>query len=233
MRPMPFGQVMDWMQPSTRRGTIFGVRRATSTGGAEPIFGERMRRLWPHHGPNTQLAQNIVLPPWRARASSSSKTIARSLDGEGALRLREQALHRGRGQVLQLRVVHRAHGPADAAENTSRPGGPTKLVARGTGLGTRTASSSTCPWATASRASRAPRSTHTIEGHEGRLRERRLGGVPRLGARQPGPLPERRRRLRRVRLAGRVPLRHRVHTPRLPARRSSASPPASSSPRRA
>ena len=139
----------------------------------------------------------------------------------GALRLREQALHRGRGRVLQLRVVHRAHGArrlrrvrqglvgVQAHRPRVRPRRPGRLRFQHVrGLQPR--------------GHPEPQGRRLHRGHEGRLRHRRLGRVPRLGPRQPRPLPERGRGLRQLGLPAGLQLRHRVHAPRLPARRDRA-----------
>ena len=114
MRPIPFAQVMDWvLTEHDTQASIFGVRKAyVHEGGAESIFAEKIETPFgPAAGPNTQLAQNIIASYVAGSRFFELKTV-QVMDGEelGALRLREQALHRGRGRVLQLRVVHRAHG---------------------------------------------------------------------------------------------------------------------------
>ena len=64
MRPMPFGQMMDWaMEEYRRSGSIFGVADPVKrTGsGALPIFDEKIEAPFgPAAGPHTQLAQNII-----------------------------------------------------------------------------------------------------------------------------------------------------------------------------
>ena len=64
MRPMPFGQMMDWaMEEYRRSGSIFGVADPVKhTGsGALPIFDEKIEAPFgPAAGPHTQLAQNIL-----------------------------------------------------------------------------------------------------------------------------------------------------------------------------
>ncbi len=64
MRPMPFGQLMNWaMEEYGRNGGIFGVADPVKhTGGqALPIFDEKIEAPFgPAAGPHTQLAQNII-----------------------------------------------------------------------------------------------------------------------------------------------------------------------------
>ena len=62
MRPVPFGQMMDWaLEEYRREGSIFGVLPHRHAGGALPIFSERMETPFgPAAGPHTQLAQNIL-----------------------------------------------------------------------------------------------------------------------------------------------------------------------------
>ena len=64
MRPMPFGQMMDWaMEEYRRSGSIFGVADPVKRtgGGALPIFDEKIEAPFgPAARPHTQLAQNII-----------------------------------------------------------------------------------------------------------------------------------------------------------------------------
>ncbi len=64
MRPIPFGQLMDWILTEyQKRGTIFGEDKLVHLAGtpARPIFSEKVETPFgPAAGPNTQLAQNII-----------------------------------------------------------------------------------------------------------------------------------------------------------------------------
>ena len=64
MRPMPFGQLMDWVLEEYRKsGSFFGVADPVkhTDGKALPIFEERIEAPFgPAAGPHTQLAQNII-----------------------------------------------------------------------------------------------------------------------------------------------------------------------------
>ena len=135
--------------------------------------------------------------------------------------MRRQALHRGRGRVLQLRVVHGAHRPAghervhqglvglQAARPRARPGRPGRLRLQHVGR-------------LRPRGHQEPEGRCLHRGHEGRLRHRCVGRVPRVGPRQRRALRQRRRRLRRVREPARLVVCDRVHASRLPARRDRA-----------
>ena len=64
MRPIPFGQLMNWVLEEYRKGgSIFGVADPVkhSDGQALPIFDEKIEAPFgPAAGPHTQLAQNII-----------------------------------------------------------------------------------------------------------------------------------------------------------------------------
>ena len=64
MRPMPFGQLMDWVLEEHRQsGSVFGVSKLVrrDNGRALPIFKEKIESPFgPAAGPHTQLAQNII-----------------------------------------------------------------------------------------------------------------------------------------------------------------------------
>ena len=64
MRPIPFGQLMNWVLEEYRKGgTIFGVADPVkhTNGQALPIFDEKIEAPFgPAAGPHTQLAQNII-----------------------------------------------------------------------------------------------------------------------------------------------------------------------------
>ena len=64
MRPIPFGQLMNWVLEEYRKsGSIFGVADPVkhTNGQALPIFDERIEAPFgPAAGPHTQLAQNII-----------------------------------------------------------------------------------------------------------------------------------------------------------------------------
>ena len=89
MRPIPFAQLMDWiLTENAEKGSIFGIRKIVRhEGGAEPIFAEKIETPFgPAAGPNSQLTQNIVAPPYGPRAatgpwptSTASKTWTRTL----------------------------------------------------------------------------------------------------------------------------------------------------------
>ena len=64
MRPMPFGQLMNWaLEEYRKEGSIFGVSDPVrhTDGQALPIFDEKIEAPFgPAAGPHTQLAQNII-----------------------------------------------------------------------------------------------------------------------------------------------------------------------------
>ena len=64
MRPIPFGQLMNWILTENRtQGSVFGVAKQVyhTTGKALPIFDEKIETPYgPAAGPNAQLAQNII-----------------------------------------------------------------------------------------------------------------------------------------------------------------------------
>ena len=64
MRPMPFGQLMNWaLEEYGKSGSIFGVADPVkhTDGRALPIFEEKIEAPFgPAAGPHTQLAQNII-----------------------------------------------------------------------------------------------------------------------------------------------------------------------------
>ena len=64
MRPMPFGQLMDWVLEEHRQsGSVFGVSKLVrrDNGRALPIFKEKIESPFgPAAGHHTQLAQNII-----------------------------------------------------------------------------------------------------------------------------------------------------------------------------
>ncbi len=85
MRPMPFGQLMDWILTEYKNeGTIFGVSRLVrhQNGAALPIFDEKIESPYgPAAGPNTQLAQNIVASYAAGARFFELKTV-QVMDGE-------------------------------------------------------------------------------------------------------------------------------------------------------
>ena len=84
MRPIPFAQVMDWiLTEHDTQASIFGVRKAyRHEGGAEPIFAEKIETPFgPAAGPNTQLAQNIVASYVAGSRFFELKTV-QIMDGE-------------------------------------------------------------------------------------------------------------------------------------------------------
>jgi len=64
MRPMPFGQLMNWaLEEYGKKGSFFGVADPVkhTDGQALPIFDEKIEAPFgPAAGPHTQLAQNII-----------------------------------------------------------------------------------------------------------------------------------------------------------------------------
>lgn len=64
MRPIPFGQLMDWVLTEyAQHGTVFGVSQIYRHTGSKtlPIFTERIETPFgPAAGPHTQLAQNLI-----------------------------------------------------------------------------------------------------------------------------------------------------------------------------
>ena len=64
MRPMPFGQLMNWaLEEYRKNGSIFGVADPVRHGNGQalPIFNEKIEAPFgPAAGPHTQLAQNII-----------------------------------------------------------------------------------------------------------------------------------------------------------------------------
>ena len=85
MRPMPFGQLMDWaLTEYKKQGTIFGVSKLVrhENGAALPIFDEKIESPYgPAAGPNTQLAQNIVASYVAGSRFFELKTV-QIMDGE-------------------------------------------------------------------------------------------------------------------------------------------------------
>ena len=85
MRPMPFGQLMDWILTEYKNeGTIFGVSGLVrhQNGAALPIFDEKIESPYgPAAGPNTQLAQNIVASYAAGARFFELKTV-QVMDGE-------------------------------------------------------------------------------------------------------------------------------------------------------
>ena len=85
MRPMPFGQLMDWaLTEYKKQGTIFGVSKLVrhENGAALPIFDEKIESPYgPAAGPNTQLAQNIVASYVGGARFFELKTV-QIMDGE-------------------------------------------------------------------------------------------------------------------------------------------------------
>ncbi len=79
MKPMPFGQLMDWaLTEHERQGSVFGVRRSASyaPGSGIDLFGGRIEAPFgPAAGPNTQLAQNLVAGYWAGARFFELKTV--------------------------------------------------------------------------------------------------------------------------------------------------------------
>lgn len=84
MRPIPFGELMNWILEEHKKGTVFGLRRAFQ---ANPdryytIFGRKMETPFgPAAGPHTQLAQNIIAAYYAGSRFFELKTV-QILDGE-------------------------------------------------------------------------------------------------------------------------------------------------------
>jgi putative selenate reductase len=83
MRPIPFGQLMQWMMSEYRRqGAIFGIETSQffrkSTTNTVKILDEKCETaLGPAAGPHTQLSQNIItayLAGGRFRIKNRAKT---------------------------------------------------------------------------------------------------------------------------------------------------------------
>ena len=85
MRPIPFGQLMDWaLSEYKNEGSIFSVRKLFSKTPEEDfeIFGEKLELPFgPAAGPHTQLAQNIVASYVAGARFFELKTV-QILDGE-------------------------------------------------------------------------------------------------------------------------------------------------------
>ena len=129
-------------------------------GGAEAIFAEKIETPFgPAAGPNTQLAQNIIASYVAGSRFFELKTV-QVMDGE------ELSACVNKPASLPRTSATTASGPPSSpcptpSPSTSRPGGPASSSPASTAWATRTALSSTCPWATASRASSPRRSTRT------------------------------------------------------------------------
>lgn len=86
MRPIPFGQLMDWIiEEYQTYGSIFGVSKLVRHAEDEPrlpLFGERMEAPFgPAAGPHTQLAQNLIAAYAAGSRFFELKTV-QTLDGE-------------------------------------------------------------------------------------------------------------------------------------------------------
>lgn len=84
MRPMPFGQIMDWvLTENAQQQSIFGVRKMYHhEGEAKGIFdGQIETPFGPAAGPNTQLAQNIIASYVAGSRFFELKTV-QIMDGE-------------------------------------------------------------------------------------------------------------------------------------------------------
>jgi len=85
MRPMPFGQLMDWVLEEHRQsGSVFGVSKLVrrDDGRALPIFKEKIESPFgPAAGPHTQLAQNIIAAYAAGARFFELKTV-QIMDGE-------------------------------------------------------------------------------------------------------------------------------------------------------
>ena len=85
MRPIPFGQLMNWVLTEQKtQGTVFGVSKLTryTDGQARPIFGEKIESPFgPAAGPHTQLAQNLITAYAGGSRFFEVKTV-QIMDGE-------------------------------------------------------------------------------------------------------------------------------------------------------
>ena len=85
MRPIPFGQLMNWVLTEQKtQGTVFGVSKLTryTDGQARPIFGEKIESPFgPAAGPHTQLAQNLIAAYAGGSRFFEVKTV-QIMDGE-------------------------------------------------------------------------------------------------------------------------------------------------------
>ena len=91
MRPIPFGQLMDWaLSEYETEGSVFGVKKLFSKTAGDgntfyedfEIFGERLELPFgPAAGPHTQLAQNLVASYVAGARFFELKTV-QILDGE-------------------------------------------------------------------------------------------------------------------------------------------------------
>lgn len=84
MRPMPFDQLMNWILEEKKNfGSIFGTTKFVSTQNCgREIFGEKIETPFgPAAGPNTQLAQNIIVSYLCGARFFELKTV-QIMDGE-------------------------------------------------------------------------------------------------------------------------------------------------------
>lgn len=84
MRPIPFGELMNWILEEHKKGTVFGLRRAFHANPDQyyTIFGRKLETPFgPAAGPHTQLAQNIVAAYYAGSRFFELKTV-QILDGE-------------------------------------------------------------------------------------------------------------------------------------------------------
>ena len=89
MYPIPFARLMRWvLTEKEREGTVFGLHRFYKADPSKtlPIFGERIETPFgPAAGPNSQLAQNIIISYLAGARFFEVKTV-QQMDGEDLAR---------------------------------------------------------------------------------------------------------------------------------------------------
>ena len=223
MRPMPFAQVMDWvLTEHEAQGSIFGVRKAyVHEGGAEPIFAERIETPFgPAAGPNTQLAQNIVASYVAGSRFFELKTV-QVMDGEELSACVNKPCIVAEDECYNCEWSTELTVP-DAFAEYVKAWWACKLIAREYGLGDPDGFVFNMSVGYSLEGIKSEKVDRYIEGMKdasgtevwAECRDWALTNLDRL--------PERGRRLRQLGLPAGLQLRHRVHAPRLPARRDRA-----------